>query len=308
MNIVQLTSDLAMEQFLKSASTTATVDLGEGRDHVSNRFSNQVAAMSAAFSGTYLNLIRALEERRVLVSEREEAVRQLSSVYRALRANLRRQGSLDLISQSVLGRFGLQTVKPAFPTKMDQWLTVGEKMQAVFAELTAEGVTLVTSPPLESLEPLVQAARDKTTALNAKRGEIKDIRDLMKSQRAEAARLHGALMMHIRGNLRGQEPGTIRDVLRRYGYVFVGNQGAGDGETGSGNTSSNTNNSSEDTTGNNSDTTGGNTGSTTDNTGNTNGGTGDTTGNSGSGNTGGSAGSNTTDAGRTETTDVTASV
>ena len=228
MKLVPPTGDRNMEQFLKTAAATAQLDLDEGRDIVSRRFRNRTTRLSTDFAEAYAALSRALADRRVLVRERETAVRNLVRVYRAVRNNLVRQGALGLVSPSILGRLSLKPGRQPIPTKMDAWITLAEKMQTVFTELTAEGRAPVTTPSPASLNPLLAEAVEKTTALNAKHGEIKEIRDRIKRQRAAALRLHGALMTHIRANLYGEEAATIRDTLRRYGYVYTGDRKAPD--------------------------------------------------------------------------------
>nr|MDJ0841691.1 hypothetical protein [Acidobacteriota bacterium] len=74
MKLIPPTGDRNMEQFLKTAAATAQLDLDEGRDLVSARFRNRVTDLSTAFAATYKTLSRALADRRVLVSEREQAV------------------------------------------------------------------------------------------------------------------------------------------------------------------------------------------------------------------------------------------
>nr|MDJ0841062.1 hypothetical protein [Acidobacteriota bacterium] len=222
MKLVTPLGDGAMEQFLKTASITAELDRRLGRDIVSRRFVNRITHLNNVFSATYKQLTDVLEERRRLVAERTEAVRQLARVYRAVRTSLKRQGALGLIPETVLARFQLKV--PPTPTKMEAWITRGEKMLAAFAESAAEGRAPITVPSPDLLRPAVEEAERATTALNAKRGELKEIRDRIKEHRAAVKLLHGAVSLHIRANLRGEPTATVRDVMRRYGYLFTGKQ------------------------------------------------------------------------------------
>jgi hypothetical protein len=214
-------NDLGRIAFLNSSLNAAGGDKKSGKTYILDDTHNKLQSLAPAFENKVTNLNQYLASRTKEISERNNALYELSMYTRDGFEVARRQVRRLKLPAQVLQLYGLPLDgKTPNPTRLIEWIVIAKTFVAGAKKAKEKGFPGIQCPsPEETKEKLVSAEKEFHEVAGADRS-YDDAQQEVADMRAQANELIQDIIAELRMTLRKLDRPSKRRIMRSYGARF----------------------------------------------------------------------------------------